>query len=345
MDRRRWHWRGASAARRRPAGPRGGRRGWRTGPGGGAVRGCGQGLTSGSGGAWRRFLTKGNQGGWARLVRPPDNPGVQEPYQVYRVLDKDFCFNALGKISGAAKLFELGEFVLKCNTRRRSGAFLVDLTLFMTMCYGEFSRSVAKRNKNCILQHFFSSTLYKMRRVFRGIVSRIARWQVPPQPSCSEVNDAPFNAPYHRPGALSKSVQRTHPSTKPVLSLSKGSGQALAQGPTPAYRNPVSLRTTHRDSRSATHGTPRHPIVQSLPSSVQPCPMVRSQRQLLLLLQTFGTLGGSLTFVPESSSGQAMTKRWRDAGADASANVVTTATRWLRAASVASAPADCAGLC
>ena len=212
-------------------------------------------------------------------------------------------------------------------------------------CRAGFAPAVEWRLSTAHAKTALSSTLYKMRRVFRGIVSRIVRWQVPPQPSCSEVNDAPFNAPYHRPGALSKSVQRTHPSTKPVLSLSKGSGQALAQGPTPAYRNPVSLRTTHRDSRSATHGTPRHPIVQSLPSSVQPCPMAALKGSCSCCYRRSARLAAASPSSLNQVQDRLLTKRWRDAGADASANVVTTATRWLRAASVASAPADCAGLC
>ena len=72
---------------------------------------------------------------------------------------------------------------------------------------------------------------------------------------------------------LSKSLQRTHPSTS--------SGQALAQGPTSAHWNPVGPRTTHRHGRPETHGAGRYPVVQSLPPRVQPGSLVRSQRQSL----------------------------------------------------------------
>ena len=46
-----------------------------------------------------------------------------------------------------------------------------------------------------------------------------------------------------------------------------------------------------------------------------------------------------------AASPSSLTKRWRDAGDDASTSAVTTATPWLLAASVPSAPVGCAGSC
>ena len=70
-----------------------------------------------------------------------------------------------------------------------------------------------------------------------------------------------------------------------------------------------------------------------------------SRRLLSVLMQTpvFTRAGSSRPLAAASPS--SLTKHWSDAGADASTSAVITATPWLRAASVPSAPVGYAGSC
>ena len=119
----------------------------------------------------------------------------------------------------------------------------------------------------------------------------------------------------------------------------------MAQGPTSAYRNPVSLRTTHRHGRSETHGAGRYPVVQSLPPSVQPGSLVRSQRQSLSAVRAgadprmhggrlFDAVGSSLTFVIDETlerrRGRRINKRGHSRDPPACSRKRSVSTRGLR---------------
>ena len=119
----------------------------------------------------------------------------------------------------------------------------------------------------------------------------------------------------------------------------------MAQGPTSAYRNPVSLRTTHRHGRSETHGAGRYPVVQSLPPSVQPGSLARSQRQSLSAVRAgadprmhggrlFDAVGSSLTFVIDETLerrwGRRINKRGHSRDPPACSRKRSVSTRGLR---------------
>ena len=111
--------------------------------------------------------------------------------------------------------------------------------------------------------------------------SRIVSWQVT-QTICSQINDAPFSALYHRLGALSKSLQRPLGSKVQRLLI----GTLLACG-----RRAVTAAIRHTGKGYTPYFSLYHHVFNRVRWSA------RKGSLLFLWVQTSDAAAGSLTFV------------------------------------------------